>query len=178
METALRFPDQVAGIIGINTTLCFTHDDASLGWPARVVKKMKKALENDSDGVLSKFTESMFSNDDIAHGLDAEYYQEILTDEPGAGCDFTTVGLEAGLDYLVKTDLRREIDKLKCPMLWIHGEHDMICPFKGFLALKARLAKYSHHRFTIFPKTGHVSFFRYPRETVEVIKDFIREASY
>ena len=120
----------------------------------------------------------MFSQDDINFGLSTKYHQQVLEDKTKITSDFTANGLMAGLDYFKTTDLSGRILNLKRPMMWIHGENDDICPVKGFLKLRQSLTKDPNHYFKLLPKTGHVSFFRYPGETIKLIKDFIHAACH
>ena len=179
IEVACRFPDRIHKLIAINATVRFIQNDTQLGWPLRVMERMKKKLGDSPELCLAHFLHAMFSSHDRDAGLLLKSFnQQVFGNELLCLCDFSTKGLRAGLDYLTNTDLMRESENLQSPMLGIHGKNDPICPIGGFLKLREILTEKKHHRFEIFPNTGHVSFFRFPKETAIIMKDFLRAETH
>lgn len=160
---------RIDSVIVIAGTLSFASPDRTMGWPPRVLERMKKQLEGQqSDAVLEAFKRSMFSPGEIAKRQDSI--------ETAAACpvDFGPEGLQAGLDYLLRTDLSAQWDDwLKrdpdlCPsLLWIHGEQDPICPVGAVPELSGR-------KCVILPGTGHAPFLTQQETFIHSIKEFLQ----
>ena len=102
IEAAYHCSEQVIGLVGVDTTVCFVHPDRALGWPERVIRRMKKKLAINANETLSNFITSMFSKNDTDLGLAAYYHQLVTNDKVKIDDDLTTEALIAGLEYLEK----------------------------------------------------------------------------
>lgn len=147
IESALAAPDRIAALVLFAGTPCFCSPDRSLGWPTRTLRRMQQQLAMDPLHCLRDFQRNMFA--DSESNAFAELSRACPLPE---SCGFSPAGLHAGLDYLATTDLRTSLGSLSCPVLWIHGSHDRICP-PGALADVP-----PSHEILLIPDTGHLPF--------------------
>ncbi len=178
IEAAAEYPTRINRLICFNTSFRFADRDRNLGWSPSVISKMKQSLMQDPSRTLSAFIDSLvFETETSGAPFEALLPGKDSIRRDSAECDFSVDGLAAGLDYLKNVDLNGEIESLRQPVLWIHGERDTICPIDRFDELKERYAGHSNHQFKALPNTGHVSFFEKADETLEIIKDFLNETN-
>ncbi len=139
----------LAALVLIGGTLRFVDDgDGVSGWSPRIVRRMSLRLLADPDSVLRDFTAAMFSP---AEAAEADRWREHFP-----GTDMTPEQLRTGLEALLMLDLRSAARQVTCPVLWLHGEEDSICPISGFNRWREQLAAASNHRFVTLPGAGHL----------------------
>lgn len=166
LELALAAPERVAGLILSGGTSCFTaKGNYSSGWPAAVVKRMQSNLQRQPEKTLHQFYMSMFSAGEGSAGRPEQFLS--LAEKFG---DFQVSTLQAGLEYLLQTDLRDRLAQVFQPALLIHGREDSICPLDASSYMKQRLSNSTLH---VWAGCGHLPFFTRPEETVTLIKDFL-----
>ena len=123
VEAASAEPGRVSGLILIGGTPRFVDRNRSRGWPEQALRKMQSRLRHDTPAVLMAFRRQMFSATE-ADGLEsfnrANPFPEAV--------NFSPEGLVAGLEYLIRTHLSDHLERLACPVLWIHGGEDRVCP--------------------------------------------------
>ncbi|MFS1514314.1 alpha/beta fold hydrolase [Chengkuizengella sp. SCS-71B] len=115
----------IDSIVIISSTLKFVSQDRSEGWPQRIVQRMKTQLLAQPEETIKQFKKFVFQSTDHTK-LRGVFTQAAET-------DFNLNGLEAGLNYLMKTDLTSSWNHFSeeentIPILWIHGENDEVCP--------------------------------------------------
>jgi pimeloyl-ACP methyl ester carboxylesterase len=161
-------------VIIIAGSLRFANANRRLGWPERVIERMRKQLKLQPADTIQQFALSMFSKSDKQATRYKASQLSVLTHET----DFTCSGLDAGLSYLQSVDLierwhefrtRQSIDTPK--LLWLHGEEDSICPVEGMPFLEPE-------EFVIFPGAGHVPFLIEPELFYENIRSFLDANRY
>jgi pimeloyl-[acyl-carrier protein] methyl ester esterase len=157
----------INSIIIVGTTLRFSNPNRQLGWPERVIERMRKQLQLNSQETLQQFASSMFSDPERQN----ESY--VTMADTISACaratDFTPAGLDAGLLYLKNTDLTARWEELKVqriPLLWLHGALDTVCPIAGMPPLNSSEA-------FIFPGLGHVPFLTEPEIFYEKVRSFL-----
>jgi pimeloyl-[acyl-carrier protein] methyl ester esterase len=161
MEAALAQPASVRALVLIGGTPRFVSDDPLAGWPERVLRRMQRRLRSDAPAVLREFHARMFAPGEAPQAEEFAAAYPI----PDA-VNFSVEGLAAGLDYLAATDLRPGLVRLRCPVLWIHGGQDRICPLKALDGLPAE------HRKRVVESAGHLPFWTHPEETAQAIREF------
>lgn len=147
IEAALASPERIAGLVLFAGTPCFCSPDRSRGWPSRVLRRMQQQLATDPQQCLLDFRKSMFSDSE------SDAFAELSRACPlPESCSFSPDGLHAGLDYLSRTDLRPSLRALSCPVLWIHGTHDRICPPDALADVPPS------QETVLIPEAGHAPF--------------------
>ncbi|PEB53215.1 transporter [Bacillus pseudomycoides] len=113
------------GMVLIGGTAKFTvAEDYTSGWNSSFVERMKRNLTKRKDDTLKRFYTSMFAKQEMR---DREKFESIAERFLGD----STESLQLGLDYLIETDMRSQLEHLKRPLLLLHGEKDTICPLSA-----------------------------------------------
>ncbi|WP_461479624.1 alpha/beta fold hydrolase [Paenibacillus sp. PvR148] len=152
-------------LIVVGSTLRFVSADRNLGWPRRIVERMLSKLESDPEAVLRQFADSMVSAEEKTAG------KEIAV----CGTDFSMEGLQAGLHYLLESDLAEGWAKTLVPrftasggrILWIHGREDTICP------VGAAPGDAKGVRSVLLEGAGHAPFLTKPETFYEQLRGFL-----
>ncbi len=123
MASAEQIAWPIERLVVTSGTLSFISQDRSKGWPARVLRRMKQGLKQDSEGVLSQFRASVLGP---------------VAASSHPSCNYSWAGLSAGLDYLIQTDVSSAWSNIQnqhpsgdypgFKQLWIHGTLDEVCP--------------------------------------------------
>ncbi len=120
LSAALNYPDKVAGIAVISGTARMTADGDYPGGDPRRLRAMRVRLKRDRDAVLKDFGSLAMAPAAI------ETFPEAFTQ---AARPLETDLLVEGLDYLLETDLRGRLGRLRIPALVVHGTQDQVIPF-------------------------------------------------
>lgn len=163
MRLTERRPGRIAQAILIGSTLRFVATDRHRGWPARVIRQMRAQLAADPSATLRRFAGSMLSEDDRGRCQDGGELSVRLL-EP---TDFTTQGLDAGLGYLLESDLGERWASFEAQAFgenripgsgaelpdvrWVHGTGDPVCP-------PGALADVASERIVWLTDAGHAPF--------------------
>lgn len=91
----------IARVALVGATLRFVGDDRTKAWPARVVRRMRSQLAGQPDETRRRFAESMLSAAERDGRPELPQWLARL----GAPTDFSQPGLDAGLAYLLETNL-------------------------------------------------------------------------
>ncbi|MBU5443283.1 alpha/beta fold hydrolase [Paenibacillus sp. MSJ-34] len=141
-ETTLH----IRSVALVSTTLRFSHPDRAKGWPARVLERMRSGLRTDREGTLRQFASFMLSAEEreAGHRIDDD-------------AEFSDEGLDAGLRYLLETDLTARWgaweSKLRpIRLIRMHGTDDAVC-LPGALP-----AACGETPILLFPGAGHAPF--------------------
>ncbi|MCD5407438.1 MAG: alpha/beta hydrolase [Desulfotomaculum sp.] len=164
----------IQGLILVAATARFTTIRGYAGGlPPVVVKRMQKNLHLDQSKTLAKFYKQMFTEDELTGGFieklaDLHYQNKV---------QFNNVFLQAGLNYLLNTDLRPNLANgcaNKMPVLLIHGSADRICPLSGGETLATLLTSaVGATELVVLPRTGHVPFFTAAEEFNTIVQNFL-----
>jgi pimeloyl-[acyl-carrier protein] methyl ester esterase len=171
LEASLSFPGRIKGLILFGASPCFASrpGEYACGWPVRVLERMKKRLIENPEETLSNFHSMMFSGSEKKDGY---YFRWTRAQNPGFNGD-TAESLAAGLDYLIETDLRGRLGKIKEPVLLIHGTDDIICPPAASEYLRNSLG--GSCRLDILPGCGHAPVYTRFEESLKIIGEFYAE---
>lgn len=158
----------VKGLVVCGSTGCFVNRHHDLGWPPAVLRRMQRSLASDPTTTIRQFIARMFADKDRAqHFIDTTYPNGLLDD-----CSYNAAALDAGLQYLVDTDLSDSIGNVRCPVLWLHGIEDSICPVGAGRAAADKLA---NCQFVELPG-GHLSAFETSNALTERLVAFIKNS--
>ncbi len=167
LEAAAGMP-MVQGLVVCGDTGCFVNRHRSLGWPASVLQRMQRHLASDPATTIRRFIARMFADPGMAqHFIDTTYPNGLLDD-----CSYNAAALDAGLQYLAGTDLSDSIGNVRCPVLWLHGIDDRICPVGAGRAAAGKLA---NCQFVELPG-GHLPAFETSDALTERLVAFVRNS--
>ncbi|KFN03072.1 alpha/beta fold hydrolase [Bacillus clarus] len=124
---ALQSCDRVRtkGMVLIGGTAKFTIDDDYISaWNTSFVERMKRNVARRKEETLDRFYKSMFAKNELK---ESERFEKITERFKGDSIQ----SLQIGLNYLIEADMRNALQRVKVPMLLLHGEHDGICPLSA-----------------------------------------------
>lgn len=98
----------------VGSTPRFVSTDRQRGWSARLVRQMRLQLASDAEGVLRRFAAAMLSADERSALVDAAAAGPLRNRlSTSSRTDFSPAGLDAGLGYLLESDLRSRLKRLE-----------------------------------------------------------------
>lgn len=175
---APQLEGRLRGLTLLAATLRFASADRDVGWPPRVLERMRRGLQTEPEETLARFRRLMFT----AAEEGRSEAKALLSgrDAAGAGTptgtDFTAEALDDGLIYLRDTDLRELWGSPRLaglPTLWIHGGADAVCPPGA--ALAAAEPAGGRRRRVMLPEAGHAPFLSAPGAVFGAMKEFWHE---
>ena len=160
---AARYPERIQKLVLLAATPKFVQSD---DWPcaveADVFKQFSDNLQVDQAQALQRFL--------LLQARGAKQRKETvraLSAQIGAAPTPHPDALAAGLDLLIKTDLRAELAALTCPILSLLGMRDTLIPQQVIEALPSQI---SHQ---LIADAGHAPFISHPQECAQAIIGFI-----
>jgi pimeloyl-[acyl-carrier protein] methyl ester esterase len=158
LQAALELPQIIQGLILISGTCKFVSDTQYPGGiPAVPIIRMKKRLNKNAGHTTKDFYKLMFSDQEQTAGL----AEQAITSRLENGRIWDISEAQAGLDFLLETDLRSELKDIACPTLLLHGEQDAICPLAGAVHIQQQMPC---ARLVSYPGTGHIPFLTNPED--------------
>jgi len=146
LETALRLPSLVRGLVLLSGTACFCcRDDYAAGTPDANVRALQRGLRRTPAPTL----ESFFRDAAAPQALAADALQGLVAGALRLDLD----QLRAGLDYLRVADVRSRLAEIQAPALLIHGAVDRIVPVAAGEYLARGLCG---AKLVILPQAGHL----------------------
>lgn len=164
LEALSREPMVPEGLVLVAASASFVQrPDYPVGQPPAAVRALRRALRTDSRRALADFAGRC-----LAPGEGD--FQEVILQEfrpQKNGAD-----LADGLDYLLNTDLRPRLPRIRGRCLILQGDRDAVAPPAQAEVLRRGLPG---AQVVKFPGAGHVPFLTRAAEFHEVIKNFLRE---
>lgn len=164
--TALQVCNRVQGkgMVLIGGTAKFTVDEEyESGWKRLFVERMKRGLAQQKDATLHRFYKSMFAE------KEREVREQFVTVTEQFQGD-STESLQLGLDYLIETDMRSNLENIKVPILLLHGEKDMVCP----LSAARYIQENRNATLKVIKGAGHALCITDPKVCAAEIISFVR----
>lgn len=163
LELALEIKKNVTRLALFAPTSCFVKmDHYEFGWDERVVRRMQKQLKKNKDKVLADFHERMYFESKDA---------EVAGDFSHSSGE-SVQSLNAGLDYLMGTDLRERLTEINQPMLLFQGMEDVICPPEASSLIEEKAGGYVSS--VEMPKVGHSTFMTENQSVVRELSAFYK----
>lgn len=159
------FP-QIDRLVVIGGTTNFCERSQGLGWPGRVVEKMKAGLRLDPNQILSQFSGNMMSDKEAADLSIASNLHHMFVSGSGWG----TKELIAGLDYLMGLNLTEHLAEIAIPTLILHGELDRICPVGQSRRMESEIPDATA---VYYEETGHIPFLTQNKRVLQELRRFI-----
>ncbi|MCZ8523066.1 MULTISPECIES: alpha/beta fold hydrolase [Paenibacillus] len=161
--------EELPVVVLVGTTLRFVDRERKSGWPKRILERMLAKLGEVPEAVLEQFAVSMLAE---AEQEDKGLQQRVKA--AARRTDFAGEGLQAGLAYLIESDLRSSwaehlipaLQNSRLRLLWIHGEADPVCPLGAVPDRVEGLQK------CLVSGAGHLPFLTQEGIFYERIKEF------
>jgi len=157
----------VRALVLISSTARFCDAaDYACGIPARSVKAMQLGLEKAPERTLMAFFRALHAPNPTENKELTEQVKKTIA----SGIN----PLKQGLNYLIKADLRDNLEKIRIPTLVMHGEKDGIIPFGASEYLANSLPQ---GRLWMNSEMGHDLPVREAASVSKIISAFIEEQS-
>jgi len=130
------------------------------------IKKLEQQLDTSYPQIVNIFFRSLFT----AEERESRRFKWLQTFRKTEDIPIQPALIDF-LDVLEHEDLRDILVDVKCPIHFINGAEDHLCPKEMYYAFKESLPQ-AH--FTWFEKCGHFPFLTKPHEFNEVLEEFIK----
>jgi pimeloyl-[acyl-carrier protein] methyl ester esterase len=165
-RAAVRFPERVQGLVSIAGTPRFVQAD---DWPHAMQQETLRGfaadLQEDHSQTLDRFLLLQAHGDSEVRKLLRPLRQGLSgRPEPDGQA------LEAGLELLLKVDLRADLPRLQCPTMWLLGRRDALVPVAVADDLQRLLPEAQIH---IFRHAAHLPMLSDQARCLELLNDFI-----
>jgi pimeloyl-[acyl-carrier protein] methyl ester esterase len=119
----------------------FVRDDGHrLGWPRRVLERMRERLKSEPEAVLEEFIRLTLAPGETFPPLPRERDLALL---------------DEGLAFLERYSMLDRAAQIRCPVRLLHGGQDRVCPVAAAELLTAALPQ---AELTVWPEAGHLPF--------------------
>lgn len=160
MQTARAVPERIAGLVLISSTPRFcSGPDWPHGQASSRVRAMRRRLPSHPLEVLVPFHQ-LCAAPVAADPADLATRCAALTNQDPAL-------LQSGLDYLLATDLREQLEGLALPVEILHGVHDQVIPVEAGQTLADHIPGAAWHP---LGGVGHALPMRRPCPVVDAIQ--------
>lgn len=166
MQWGLRRPQQVRRLILAGSTPRFVNGDGwDCGIDPAVFVQFADQMRQDYRGTMSRFLALQ------AHGGDAaketiRLLRERFFERGEPQADV----LQAGLEILLQTDMRKQLQQLQTPTLVLHGDYDKLAPVAASWWFEENLPSV---RVEVRHGASHAPFLSHPSWFVAAMKDFV-----
>jgi pimeloyl-[acyl-carrier protein] methyl ester esterase len=170
LVAALRAPQRVRALALVAATPCFARRaDWPWGMEREALEQFAADLARDYEGTLRRFLALQARGSDAAREVIAALRERLFErgrPDPQA--------LAAGLDLLLKGDLRPAVAEVSQPALLVHGEPDVVARVEAARWMAGRLAR---ARLLTLPGCGHAPFLAQPAPFAAALREFLRGSS-
>ena len=168
LETAVRMPQRLRGVVLANSTPRFAAaDDWSSAMPPEQLQEFADGLVTDYQETLRRFLSLQVRGDASAR---ASLRQ--LRDALFAHGEPDTASLATGLTILRDSDLRRKLRDLSLPTLVLAGAYDRLTPAAASEYLAAHIPG---AKLKVFPKSAHAPFISHADAFVTAVLTFMSD---
>ena len=166
-ELALRAPQQVAGLISVASSPCFTAGETWPGIKPETLATFRAQLNSDFQRTVERFLALQTLGTDSAR-QDARRLKEVVLAQPMP----PVAVLDGGLAILREVDLRDRLPHLAMPFLRLYGALDGLVPRRVAALLDAALPASPS---VVMEKAAHAPFVSHPDAFCQHILDFRQE---
>lgn len=143
-KIAILNPKKIKAVINVSSSPCFVSKKKWPGINLIIFNKFKKKLElNYLNTIKNFFLLYLFNKRNIRKNN--IFLEKFIFSQPLPNL----VNLKNGINILQETDLRKEMKKIKIPVLYIYGKYDYIIPYNISNLLKKSNNKYIKSHFII-----------------------------
>lgn len=164
LDLALRFQQQVLGIVLLASNPCFVETQSWQGMPLTMFNDFFQQLQLHPLRTLQRFLALQFQNIPNGRQLLKHAKQSTLHSQ------LPLSTLEQGLNLLKETDYRFVLAQLTCPVKAMMSDNDPLIP----IAVSAQLKQLQPAiDISIFSDAGHVPFISHTQQCLTAIRAFI-----
>lgn len=142
------------------------EDNYPAGLDIDKIRTLGRQFDGDYAAILDIFFRSLFTMKERQSGR-FQCVKDLRHSEPLP----VREALKFFLDILEKTDLRNRMSGLSCPLQFIAGSEDYICP-RSMMDWMAEHT--SHARFDFIDGCGHLPFLVQAKEYNRLLEDFLK----
>ena len=155
IELALQELEKVKKLVLIATTPCFVKRPGwSSGMDVATLQLFKQNLEQNYVATINRFLTLQLSGSNDSNSVLAQLRKNFFQyGQPDIGI------LQAGLEILLTSDLRKKVTQIKQSVLLLHGENDVISPASAAKWMNQQIL---HSKLVLIPGCGHAPFLSYP----------------
>ncbi|MEZ3500925.1 pimeloyl-ACP methyl ester esterase BioH [Pantoea sp. KPR_PJ] len=166
-ELALRVPQQVAGLISVASSPCFTACETWPGIKPETLDTFRAQLNSDFQRTVERFLALQTLGTERAR-QDARRLKEVVLAQPVPPVEV----LDGGLAILRDVDLRDRLPTVKLPFLRLYGALDGLVPRRIAAWLDEALPASPS---VVIEKAAHAPFISHPEVFCQHILDFSQE---
>lgn len=177
LQWALNQPEKIARLVLIGATPRFMQaPDWPHGQPPALLEEFAAAVAANPRAALRRFATLLNQGDVDSRRLTREL--AALLDDPlspapsPARGEGSVVALVAGLQTLRDTDLRQDVDRIRQPVLLLHGAHDALMPLAAAEWLAEHLPV---ARLEVLSGVAHAPFLAQPERCADLLARFADE---
>ena len=167
MWLAAHYPALVGKLILTNSTPCLVKRDDWPGVERSVLDGFKKNLVKNINKTLLRFISLQIN---LKNRNDILKQQQFLKDIAGNKDNYSHHVLAHGLDILCDSDLRLLLAKIRCAVLWILGDEDVLVPSSIATKLNTYLPQ---AQVKLILHAAHIPFISHPDMFLKIIEEFI-----
>ncbi len=174
MQMALQdidndMPTAINKLILVATTPCFVdRNDWQHGVASPIFHGFFEEVIKDFANALEKFLALIAMGSGHTH-QEVKMLLQVMLQRPHPSLQ----SLQAGLNILLASDLRGQLQYIRQPVLWIHGERDRLCPVSAAQWSSQQLAQV---QLEIFASAGHEPFISHPQQFIHSVNQFLGQA--
>jgi pimeloyl-[acyl-carrier protein] methyl ester esterase len=159
MQLAIQYPEHIKTLVLVATTPCFVkRPDWPWGMETATLQLFKHNLAQNYAETINRFLTLQLSGSSDSKPVLAQLRRNFVQ------CGQPDIDmLLAGLEILLTSDLRENVEQIKQPVLLMHGENDVITPVSAAKWMHQQL---QHSKLALFSDCGHVPFLSDPGQFI------------
>ncbi len=166
-RAAMLNPERVRGLVAVCSSPCFSQRD---DWPhamdRHTLHTFAETLVKNPRQTLERFLSLQVRGDDQARAV-----LRVLRQDIGSRPEPNPAALEHGLGILNTVDLRPDLEKITCPILWLLGERDTFVPVDAGEQLEVLLPEAD---ILILQGSAHAPFLSHTTQSLRALTNFLR----
>jgi len=163
---AITEPQRINQLLLVTSSPRFvTADDWPHAMLLNTLKQFARALAGNHQKTLERFLSLQVQGDESARET-----LRILRDDLALRPAPDSQALEDGLELLLTVDLRNQLNKIKCPTLWLLGDRDTLVPADVGEDLELLM---SDADVLIVPRSAHAPFLSHTEQCSRALTQFL-----
>lgn len=172
MQLAMMQPERVRRLVVVGGTPCFVNGDEFEGRAAwqygvdgDVFYQFAQQIKQDYQSTLIKFLSLQCMGSSDSRNTIKQLRESFATRPTPTGQT-----LQQGLRVLMETDLRPDLERIRKPVLLVHGDRDSLAPVQAANWLAQHLP---FARLRVISGAGHAPFLSHGTQFIETLAQFL-----